>query len=504
MRRFNLPTVASALLGILLMQVSVSKQARAELLPADKLASCQLHVIGIYSPESSADDRVFVDVQPTGKPVVLVLSGYYGAQWNLNIAPEADVRQIIIAGYFEHSVRGVPDRVPTEMITYYPNADKTRKDFFWAYSWHTKNGRDLKSRLKELTGLEVTTFQGEYAAKRFVVDGINGDVAQFLTAEPPPSAPARNTNSLEKKLRETGSAAKLKLQELASQFGQGHPTVKQLEENIELINNQLKRLGAAPLGPAAKQPSTAKPSTAKTPPETDPNKVIEALVRQSFQLQMELQLARVEKAEADLQRVKLQLQQRLDSAEEIIAARVQELIHSDVAKPETKEQVPASVLVDEGWKAWRTHDTRKALTSFLSAVDLEPENQSARNGLGWTYVHLGEYEKAITEFKKIDPDTPVHGAALNGIGQSLLALGKLDEAIQVLLDTTEQTIAKVGEVRAAKMGLAAWHGLVRTYLQQQNYEQAKQWSRRYLKHNPNDKGMKDMLEQAESASDVED
>ncbi|MCS7468467.1 tetratricopeptide repeat protein [Stieleria sp. ICT_E10.1] len=499
MKRMKCKTLGFALLGILTMLIDVTPRATAELLPADQLASCQLHVIGIYSPESSADDRVFVDVQPTGKPVVLVLTGYYGAQWNLDIAAEADVRQIIVAGYFEHSVRGVPDRVPTERITYYPSADKTRKDFFWAYSWHTKNGRDLRSRLKQLTGLEVTTFQGEYSAKRFVVDGKNGDVTQFLTAEPPPSAPAGNANSLEQKLREHGSAAKSKLLELSNQFGQDHPAVKQLEKSLDLIDAQLKRLGAAPLGPTAKQPSTAKP-----PLETDPNKVIEALVRQSFQLQMQLQLARVEKAEADLQRVKLQLQQRLDSAEEIIAARVQELINRDVAEPETKEQVPASVLTDEGWKAWRTHDTRKALTSFLAAIKIEPENQSARNGLGWTYVHLGEYDKAITEFKKIDPDSPVQGAALNGIGQSLLALGKLDEAEKVLLDATEDMIAKDGEAGAAKMGLAAWYGLVRTYLQQKNYEQAKQWSRRYLKHKPDDKGMKDMLEQAESESDVEE
>ncbi|PAY20307.1 hypothetical protein CKO51_06575 [Rhodopirellula sp. SM50] len=499
MKRMKCKTLAFALLGILAMLIAVTPRATAELLPADQLASCQLHVIGIYSPESSADDRVFVDVQPTGKPVVLVLTGYYGAQWNLDIAAEADVRQIIVAGYFEHSVRGVPDRVPTEMITYYPNADKTRKDFFWAYSWHTKNGRDLRSRLKQLTGLEVTTFQGEYSAKRFVVDGKNGDITQFLTAEPPPSAPAGNANSLEKKLREHGLAAKSKLLELSNQFGQDHPAVKQLEKSLDLIDAQLKRLGAAPLGPTAKQPSTAKP-----PLETDQNKVIEALVRQSFQLQMQLQLARVEKAEADLQRVKQQLQQRLDSAEEIIAARVQELINRDVAKPETKQEVPASVLTDEGWKAWRTQDTRKALKSFLSAVDLEPENQSARNGLGWTYVHLGEYDKAITEFKKIDPDSPVQGAALNGIGQSLLALGKLDEAEKVLLDATEEAIAEVGEARAAKMGLAAWYGLIRTYLDKKDYTQAKQWSQRYLKHKPDDKIMKDMLEQAESASDVED
>ncbi len=507
MKRIKFKTLAFALLGILAIQFSIVNRATAELLPADQLASCQLHVIGIYSPEdNNTDDRVFVDVQPTGKPLVLALTGYYGAQWNLKISPDADVRQVIVAGYFEHSVRGLPESVPTEMFTYFPDADKTRKDFFWAYSWHTKNGRDLRSRLKELTGLDITTFQGEYSAKRFVVDGKNGDVAEFLAAAPPKSKPTANATGIEKQLRDHGLSAKLKLLQLSNQFGENHPAVKQLERSLELIDTELKRMGAAPLGPAAEQSAAKQPATSKPPTETDSHKVIEALVRQSFELQMQLQMARVEKAEADLQRIKQQLQQRLDSAEDIIAARVKELVRSDMAKAKPKEEpkevVPASVLTDEGWKAWRTHDTREALQSFLSALEIEPQNQSARNGLGWTYVHLGEYDKAITEFKKIDKDSPVQSAAINGIGQSLLALGKLDEAEKVLLDATEQMIAKQGEAQAAKMGLAAWYGLVRTYLQQKDYEQAEQWSRRYLKHNPDDKMMKDMLEQAESESEV--
>ncbi|WP_372896977.1 tetratricopeptide repeat protein [Stieleria sp.] len=507
MKRMHFKTLAFALLGILAMQINVMPRATAELLPADQLASCQLHVIGIYAPEdNNTDDRVFVDVQPTGKPIVLALTGYYGAQWNVKISADADVRQVIVAGYFEHSVRGLPESVPTEMLTYFPDADKTRKDFFWAYSWHTKNGRDLRSRLKELTGLDISTFQGKYSAKRFVVNEKNGDVAAFLATDPPKSKPTANATGLEKQLRDHGLAAKLKLLQLSNQFSQNHPAVKQLERSIELIDTELKRMGAAPLEPAAEQPAAEQLATSTLPTETDSHKVIEALVRQSFELQMQLQMARVEKAEADLQRIKLQLQQRVDSAEDIIAARVKELIRRDVAKSKTGEQpeeeVSASVLTDEGWKAWRSRDTRNALKSFLSALNSEPENESARNGLGWTYVHLGEYDKAITEFKKIDKDSPVQSAALNGIGQSLLALGKLDEAEKVLLDATEEMITKAGEAQAAKMGLAAWYGLVRTYLQQKNYEQAKQWSQRYLKHKPDDKLMKDMLEQAKSETEV--
>ncbi|QEF96607.1 Tetratricopeptide repeat protein [Stieleria maiorica] len=506
----KLQSVALVLLGVLGMHVGTASTAVAELLPPDKLASCQMHVIGIYSPEDhSTDDRVFVTVQPTGQPIVLVMSGYFGAQWNLEISPDADVRQVIVAGYFEHGVVGIPESIPTEVITYFPAADKSRKDYFWAYAWHTQNGRELRARLKDITGLDITTFQGQYSGKRFVVDGKNGRVADFTSESGPDSdhiaKSDKNAHTLENQLRRDAMEAKRHLSRLSDRVAKNHPALKQLKENLDLIDDQLERMGAAPLATVTDQ-STAQPKTTPSA-ESDQRSVIESLVRQSFRLQMQLQLARIEKAEADLQRIKHQLKQRQEAAEEIIAARVETLVNHDAAAAareskvaDHEPKVPASVHASEGWKAWRTHKPGDALKSFLKAVEMEPENEVALNGLGWTYVHLGEYEKAIAQFKRIDSESPVQGAALNGIGQSLLAMGKLDEAEKVLLDATEKTIAKEGEASAARMGLAAWYGLVRVYLQKQDNDQAKRWSERYLKHKPDDQMMKEMFEQAEAAT----
>lgn len=492
MRHFHHGLARTLLCGLVLL-LSQANNVSAELLPADKLQSCQLHVVGIYSPKDhNTDDRVYVEVLPTDAPMVLVLSGYFGAQWNVKIAPEADVRQIIVAGYFEHSIVGVPDTVPVEMVTYFPAADKSKRDYFWAYALHTQYGRELRSRLKELTGLDIATFQGEYSGDRFIVDGKIGRISEQATTKVPKTRSAKQKSTAEQRLRELGLAAKTKLTQLTEQFGSNHPSVKQVQKSIEMVESELDRMGASPIG-TAKQ----KPPTTQGEQQTDQRKLIEDLVRQAFEYQTELQMERVERAEADLRRVKEQLARRRELADKIIAARVEELLASDSAPPTNDAIEQASLLANEGWKAWRERDLRTALDKFRDAVELEPENGIALNGLGWTYTNLGKLEDGMEIFKKILEQSPTHAAAQNGLGQCLLGLGRLDEAERELLKATEDSIAELGEAGTVKMGLAAWFGLVRTYLEKGDPAQAKIWIDRYLKHKPDDETMKQMLQQAE-------
>jgi Tfp pilus assembly protein PilF len=473
-----------------------STDASADLLSKDELKSCSVHVVGIYSPaDHGNDDRVFVEVKPTREPIILVLSGYFGAQWNLEFAPKANVRQIIVAGYFEHSVDGVPDDIPLEMITYFPKGDSSREDYFWAYSWHTQYGRKLRSRLKEITGSEITTFQGEYSGDRFVVDGKLGLVAEDGTKQTQPARAAEASDAALDLVRESGMHAKFQHRELLAKYGASHPAVKQIEQMIGAVEAELKRMGAAPIGAAdeAKKENTFTPAFQGN----DQRKIIEALVRQSFQLQTQLQMTRIEKAEADLQRIKNQLQERQAAAEKIIGDRINQLVKMSESQADEDADVPASLLSSEGWTAWRERDYRTALKKFQTALSKEPDNETARNGLGWTYFHLKEYDKAILEFRTILKTKPIHPAALNGIGQSLLAQGKFDEAETELLKTTEDLISKLGEAETVRRGTtASWMGLIQVYLRQKDYASAKKWCERYLKHKPNDKMMSVMLQQA--------
>lgn len=489
------PLMLVALFAITIQWFDTAESS-AEILPADELKSCQLHVIGIYSPKNhNEDDRVFVQVQPTDDPIVLVLSGYFGAQWNVEIADGADVRQIIVPGYFEHSVVGVSDEIPIEYITYFPNADKEKRDYFWAYSWHSSYGRKMRQRLKEITGLDITTFQGEYSGTRFVVDGKRGlasELDESRDLQPPP----QQRIALANQLRDNGLKAKMQYQAVVQQYGKEHPIAKQLERSLELIQRELSRIGADPLPAVAdKQPTKA---AAKPGPDSDQRQVIEKLVRQSFELETQLQIARIEKAEADLNTVKQQLRERQASAEKIIRKRVAELLEqgSTTAKP---AEGPASLLAQEGWMAWRKHDWRRALERFEAALAKEPDNESARNGLGWTLVHLREHDKAIEQFRDLLKDYPTHGGALNGLGQCLLMQGKLDEAEKELLKATEDAIDAHGEATVVRNGISAsWFGLVRTYIAKKDRVRAEKWVKRYLEHKPDDQLMLGMLKELES------
>ena len=147
-------------------------------LDQSRLTDCDLHVIGIYMPQnSSADDRVYVEVKATEKPIVVALTSYNSVQWHLKIDPKARVQQIIIAGYFEQGLAEPHPDIPIVWQTYFPTADKKNKHFFWADGWHTREGRNLRKKLNELTGLDVTTFQAEYQGSRFVIDGKKGIIA---------------------------------------------------------------------------------------------------------------------------------------------------------------------------------------------------------------------------------------------------------------------------------------------------------------------------------------
>ncbi|MCA9135950.1 MAG: tetratricopeptide repeat protein [Planctomycetales bacterium] len=498
MIRRTLCTAAIAVFGIIALQAVDVRTASAKLLSKDDLKDCQLHVVGIYSPKDHGDDdRVFVEVKPTGKPIVLVLSGYFGAQWNVKIDSGADVRQVIIPGYFEHYVTGLPESVPVEFITYFPKDESENSDYFWAYSWHSNNGRELRSRLTEITGLEISSFQGEYSGSSFVVDGKRGLITDQGPVPTRPESQTQVESDPGQLLRAQAAQVELQRQKLMATLGENHPSVVQLNKSLDLIRAELSRIGAARLSSGSGK--QANRSTPDIPADTDARKTIELLVRQSFELETQLQMARVEKAQADLQRIKSQLQERQQNAEQIIKDRVDQLVQQSEMAAQKDADTPASVLSAEGWAAWNKRDWRTALAKFQAALSKDPEYENAQNGLGWTYVHLQEHDKAIAEFKKLLKKSPTHGGAMNGLGQSLLMQGKLDDAERELLKATEDAISQWGEAKAATEGVAAWYGLVRTYQQKKDYLRAKNWAQRLLKHKPGDETMNAMLREIDAA-----
>lgn len=132
------------------------------------------------------------------------------------------------------------------------------------------------------------------------------------------------------------------------------------------------------------------------------------------------------------------------------------------------------------WRLWEEQRFAEAEAAFEKTVKNEPANANAWNGLGWSRFNAGEREKAIPAFEKavaLDPNQP---GALNGLGQIALAQGDLGQAEDFLL-------------RAAPAAPAAWFGLTRLYLLQDQFDKALPWAKKIEESGQGDDLAKRML-----------
>ena len=238
----------------------------------------------------------------------------------------------------------------------------------------------------------------------------------------------------------------------------------------------------------------------------DANANVRDQVQKEFEVHLDRLRERVDATEEALERIKVELQRREEKADELIAARVAQLLgeRATGSKQPGEAAVDAAtapVLSAEGWKAWQKQDYRVALVKFQAAVAKEPQYAAALNGLGWTQFHLNEHEKALATFEKTLKVNPTVSGAVNGIGQCLLALGRFDEAETKLTKATEDLIGQYGEANVVTDGLtASWSGLINVLLKRKKYDEAIQWCERYLQHQPDDVTVTSMLQKAKTAA----
>jgi beta-lactamase regulating signal transducer with metallopeptidase domain/predicted esterase len=140
-----------------------------ELLAAS--AHADLHVVGIYDAGAGNGAPVDVEVRPTTKPIVLALASYSSVLWNVRIAKDAQVKAVIVGGYFEQEIEGIPANVPIAYRAFFPNRNE---GYYWGFDLNTKECQSMLEKLNDMTGEPVSTFQGEYTGTSFVVDGTRG------------------------------------------------------------------------------------------------------------------------------------------------------------------------------------------------------------------------------------------------------------------------------------------------------------------------------------------
>jgi predicted esterase len=174
-----------------------------------KSADAELHVIGAYGAKGGDGGRVDVEVRPTDRPVVLVLTSYYSVDWHVKLAEGARVKKVLVSGYFAQEIEGLPADVPLVNQSYFPEDGSRRKGgWFYPGQWNTPQWREMVRRLNEMTGLPVATFQRESKAVSFVVDGKRGRDLGQKGLKPRGPAPKEPTPQ---ELRAAAADAKLHL-----------------------------------------------------------------------------------------------------------------------------------------------------------------------------------------------------------------------------------------------------------------------------------------------------
>ncbi len=133
-----------------------------------------MHVIGVEHA-GTEKSRIDVEVRPTPRPVILVLTAYRSVNWHVALADGARIQKVILGGYFEQEIQGLPAGIPVENHSCFPVDGSRRKDgWFWADEWNRPQWRAMVRRLNAMTGLPVSTFQGQSSGVSFIVDGKEG------------------------------------------------------------------------------------------------------------------------------------------------------------------------------------------------------------------------------------------------------------------------------------------------------------------------------------------
>jgi len=149
----------------------------------DASAPEELHVISVYEgTQVAGGPRGFgehpqgvidVTIRPTPRPIALYLGSYEPERWRLQLEPGARISRILTFGYYEQVVEGVPTSVPVTALGY-------EQGLSCMYGWELAASEGgcpfipTMQRVRELTGLVETTFQGCYSGDHFVVPHADG------------------------------------------------------------------------------------------------------------------------------------------------------------------------------------------------------------------------------------------------------------------------------------------------------------------------------------------
>lgn len=100
---------------------------------------------------------------------------------------------------------------------------------------------------------------------------------------------------------------------------------------------------------------------------------------------------------------------------------------------------PASVYSSLAYVAWKQDDVEKSLDFYRKAIEIEPENSTALNGMGYVLAcENRDLTKALSFCKRALDKQPNSAACLDSVGWVYLKLGLMDDAFKYLNQAQEK------------------------------------------------------------------
>ncbi len=169
--------------------------------PSQPPTDRELHAIGIYGGDVTGPSgnhqqgQASVSVDRPGKSVTLFLSSYEPVLWHIRATNNSFIERVILGGYYQQSVDGLPASVPVEHHAYYDNPGVPGY-LYIGYSIDTPLFLRTVPKLCDLTGLNLSSFQGPNPAppyNNFSIAGVQND-PRLRCDYPQPVDPAQLPN----------------------------------------------------------------------------------------------------------------------------------------------------------------------------------------------------------------------------------------------------------------------------------------------------------------------
>jgi beta-lactamase regulating signal transducer with metallopeptidase domain/tetratricopeptide (TPR) repeat protein len=159
------------------------------------------------------------------------------------------------------------------------------------------------------------------------------------------------------------------------------------------------------------------------------------------------------------------------------------------ARPSRAERMEAENLASDAWKLWAERKLAEAEDMFRQAVEKDPTNANAWNGLGWAQQNQGKKENARYSFERCLELEPRQAAALNGLGWIAKSEDKTDQAIEYW----KKAVRASGGNATASLS-----GLTQTYMELGKYDEAIKYYEMWLRVEPNNEEVKNALAKAQA------